>query len=182
MAAPLAVEMVDMVPARPTSAAQCYLLGGFAYVLLALVVFHLSLGDFGITLSIVCFEVWVLLFKATAIGTTLCSGLGFLRGIYCLGVSLVNRNRSSAIDAARVVGTCITIAPYFPGCLIYDIIEFQMPVVPDLAITVDERDQLAALIAGAMTLGYTIYTTIRKGGETRRPLADVEMGETGGRG
>ena len=180
IAAPLAVEVVDMVPARPASAAQCYLLGGFAYVLLALVVFHLSLGDLWITLSIFGFEVIMLLIKVTAIGTTLCSGLGFLRGIYCLGVSLVNRNRSSAIDAARVVGACIIIAPYFPGWVIYDIIEFQIPMVPDLAITVDERDQLAALIAGAMALGYTIYTTIRKGGETRRPLTDVEMGETQG--
>jgi len=33
--------------------------------------------------------------------------------------------------------------------------------VPDLAVRMDERDQLAAIIAGSMAACYTCYTVIR---------------------
>lgn len=170
----------DMVPWRPTSAAKRYLFGGYVYVLLALVVFHFSLGDFGITIFISVYEGIQPFLNAMTFGMTLFCGGSFLMGIIYLGVSLANRDWPSALEAAKAVGSSILLAAFFPVWMIYFTIKNQILIVPDLAVTIDERDQLAALIAGTMTLVYTMYTAIRERRERRRQLTDVEMEERQG--
>jgi hypothetical protein len=130
-------------------------------VLLALVIFHLSLGDFGITISISLYEGFQLFLNAMTVGETIFCGGSFLRGMLYLGVALANQDWPLAVKAAKAVRASILLA-FLPILMIYFTISNQILMVPDLAVTIDEPDQLAALIAGTMTLVYTIYTDIRE--------------------
>jgi hypothetical protein len=168
--------MLGMAPWRPSAAAKRYLFGGYAYVSLVLVVFHFSLGDINASINISFHEATQPFLVAITIGGTLVFGgcVLFTFGQCCEG--FICRDWETVREFAKLFGFSALGAVLFPGFTIALIVWDRIPLVPDLAVTIDERDQLAALTAGVMTLAYTVYCVIRD--RRRQPVATgTEMEE-----
>lgn len=174
------VNVEEMIPWRPTMATRRYLFYGYVYVLLALVVFHFTLWDFGISFYIFVYEGVQPFLNAATFGSALFCALGVFAAMFQLGVRLASQDWPSAIEAVWEIVAFILVTALFPAWMVYFTISNQIQIVPDLAVTINERDQLAALIAGAMTLAYTMYTAIRDPREISRQLTDVDMEERQG--
>lgn len=157
----LAVSVVsagaaEKVPWRPTAAAKTYVLVGYAYVALALVIFHLSLGALGISIIIFICEAAKPFLLAFTIGTGIVFGGGSLVLLCCCIAGLVRRDRAMVMENAPHLGWCL-FASLAPAALTAIAVTSRVFLIPDLAVTIDERDQLAALIAGVVALAYTVY-------------------------
>ncbi|KAL2149031.1 hypothetical protein VTH82DRAFT_1717 [Thermothelomyces myriococcoides] len=152
--------LTDKVPLRPTKAVKRLLLGGWAYVSLLLAVFHFSLGNIFVSFIIAMYEAVMPVALAFTIAWTLLCGLVFLFGLGECVLGLIRHDKhqlregSKSIVSSLLVGSCSAV-------LILAVSTTTKAVYfPDLAVTIDERDQLAALIAGIATLVYTVYRVI----------------------
>ncbi|KAK4034489.1 hypothetical protein C8A01DRAFT_39052 [Parachaetomium inaequale] len=167
-----------MAPWRPSAAAKMYLSGGYAYVFLVLVIFHFSLGDINASVNIAYYEAFQpFLVAFTFAGTLFCGGCVLFTFGRCFQ-GFVRRDWAMAREFAGLLVFSVLCAAAIPGSTIALIVLNRTPLVPDLAVTIDERDQLAALTAGVMTLAYTIYcisseeSSIRQSPSKRRVQAE----------
>lgn len=171
--------MREFVPWRPTKMVRRFLFAGYGYVSLLLVIFHFSLGDVGISFFIALYEIIQPFLNAVTFGTTLLFGGGMVIGLGSGVVGIVRRDRAMVVEAAKAVGG-MSLGALFPAFMITMTILNRVAVVPDLAVTITERDQLASLIAGILTLGYTIYTAISHSREAQASAEETDLGETQG--
>ncbi|KAH6856691.1 hypothetical protein B0I37DRAFT_368115 [Chaetomium sp. MPI-CAGE-AT-0009] len=151
---------VEMAPWRPSAAAKIYLGGAYAYVSLVLVIFHFSLGDIGTSIKISCYEASQPALIVSVFAITL--GFGGC-AVFTFGLCIqgfIRRDWTTVREFATLFGLCASCA-VLGGFLIASIVSHWTPLVPDLGVTIDERDQLAAVTAGTMTLVYTVYRVIR---------------------
>jgi hypothetical protein len=152
----ISVVLADKVPWRPSPAAKTYLLIGYAYVVLALVIFHLSLGALGISIIIFIYEAVQPFLLGLMIGTGWFLGRSSLFLLFCCIAGLVRRDWAMMIKYAQHLGWCL-FASLAPIALAAIVVTSRTFPIPDLAVTIDERDQLAVLIAGLVALGYTVF-------------------------
>ena len=139
------------------------LLGGFAYVVLILFVFHCLLGSFWIGFFIFLYEFVGLLLKVMSIGVALVFVAALLRTFFgWYEERFIKRNLDKAWEEAKalgglLIGTAI-IPTLFVGLMVFN----QAMIIPDSGIAIGERDQLAALIAGIMALLYSTYSVVKE--------------------
>jgi hypothetical protein len=127
----------------------------YGYVILALTIFHLSLGDIGISMIISMYEAILpfILFMLFA--------LCILVPILTLGVVVMLVKGLRAGDNKRMVeglkglGGCLFVAA-LAGYMIFCVYDNGVPLIPDVAVSITERDQIAALIGGIVTLCFTL--------------------------
>ncbi|KAK3291524.1 uncharacterized protein B0H64DRAFT_247400 [Chaetomium fimeti] len=150
----------NMVPWRPTAAARTYILVGYAYVALALVIFHLGLGSLGISIILFIYEAAQPFLLAFTLGTGIVfGGSTLVLSIVCIA-GLIRRDRGMVLEYAQHVGWCV-LASLLPGTTAVLVVTTRASLIPDLGVTIVERDQLAALLAGLVALVYTVYTVLR---------------------
>ncbi|KAF7559923.1 hypothetical protein G7046_g4226 [Stylonectria norvegica] len=148
-------------PWKPTVWVKRLACGVYAYVFIILTVFNLSFGNLGISYFINFYESalpleFALVFASSCFLLTL-----LITGSIMLAGSFVTRDLKESVEALKVIGSGLFIGTLFPGGLIVGMYFNGVRFVPDLAITINERDQLATLIVGIVTLGYTIYEVWR---------------------
>lgn len=127
----------------------------YGYVFLILTIFHLSLGDFGISMVLIMYEAILpfMLFILFALCTLV--ALSALGVIGMLGESLVQRNSTKLVEALKGVGACLVIGA-LAGYMIFCVYANGIPLIPDVAVSIREKDQVAALIGGIVTLCFTL--------------------------
>jgi hypothetical protein len=149
----------------------------YGYITLMLTIFHFSLGDIGTSFFIALYEAMLPVMLTIIYLFTAFIGLAFLTGTIMLVWSMIEQNHKDAVEALKVLGGCI----FFGGMLVVPpmlmIHRDRSTTIPDLAIRVIERDQLATLIVGAVTLTFTIVDVFRNfyRGRHRTDAADEEI-------
>ena len=153
----------DLPDWRQTKWAKRLVFATCGYVILILTIFHLSLGDIGISFILSFYEallpfMWFALFSMSAF-----ISVGFVVAIFALIMSLIKRDKTDALEALKASGGCLILGFFFPGLMIYRALANGIPLVPDLAVRISERDQVAALIGGIVTLCFTLEDVYRSG-------------------
>jgi len=150
---------LDKVPApKLRNMPPCYLVifTTFGYVCLCLTFFYFSMGDFGEAYIQVIFEIFhQLILMATPILIALVLALIPISAVDF--ISSWKRGEEVAAQAALKNikdGALLTGGFILPS--LWMIFYLEMSNIPDLAIQITERDQLATLIVGIVTLIYTI--------------------------
>jgi len=124
---------------RPTKWAKGLIYGTYGYVVLMLTIFHLSLGDLGISMILGFYEAllpYMLLFLFAFAFSLL---LVFVGTIGILIESVVKKNKKNMVDALKGLYSCV-VGGALTGILILSFEENRLPLVPDLAVSVGERD------------------------------------------
>jgi len=143
----------------------------WGYVTVMLTICTLSLGDYSIIFFIFSYEGFKPLYLMCVLFTSLLFGAGFLFfGIHFVR-SCQQREWQKSWELLQALGICLLVGCFFPGGFYMSLYWQPMSVAPDLGIAVTERDQLATLIVGIATLGYTIYSICYPG---RREVAVEE--------
>ncbi|KAI7758658.1 hypothetical protein LZL87_007049 [Fusarium oxysporum] len=162
---------------KPKPSARWVVNVAYGYISLMLTIFHFSLGDIGISFFIALYEAMLPVMLTIIYLFTAFIGLAFLTGIIMLVWSMVERNYKDAVEALKALGGCI----FFAGMMVVPamlmIHRDRSTTIPDLAIRVSERDQLATLIVGAVTLTFTVVDVFRNfyRERHREEAADEEM-------
>ncbi|KAH7211923.1 hypothetical protein DER44DRAFT_659444 [Fusarium oxysporum] len=156
--------MIDTDYARnwkPKPSARWVVNVAYGYISLMLTIFHFSLGDIGTSFFIALYEAMLPVMLTIIYLFTAFIGLAFLTGIIMLAWSMIERNYKDTVEALKGLGGCI----FFGGMLVVPsmlmIHRDRSTTIPDLAIRVSERDQLATLIVGAVTLTFTVVDVFR---------------------
>jgi hypothetical protein len=172
--------MIDTDYARnwqPKPSARWVVNVAYGYISLMLTVFHFSLGDIGTSFFIALYEAMLPVMLTFIYLFTVFIGLTFLTGIIMLVWLMIEKNYKDAIEALKALGGCI----FFAGMLVIPsmlmIHRDRSTTIPDLGIRVSERDQLAALIVGVVTLTFTVVDVFRNfyRERHREEVADAEM-------
>lgn len=148
----------------PTFAARWCVYGSYIYIVLALAVVHFSLGDFNAMLELAMLE-WVtpvLIFMFWAFCVFLV--LGFLGSCGMIISGLGKGDRREAVGALKGFGSCIAMACLLPLPIFLSTKLSDLSPVPDLGVSIKERDQIATLVVGIVSLCFTIADTLRKWG------------------
>ncbi|KAF5694243.1 integral membrane protein [Fusarium denticulatum] len=172
--------MIDADYARnwnPKPSARWVVNIAYGYISLMLTVFHFSLGDIGTSLFIALYEAMLPVMLTFIYLFTAFIGLTFLTGIIMLVWSMIEKNYKDAAEALKALGGCI----FFAGMLVVPsmlmIHRDRSTTIPDLGIRVSERDQLATLIVGVVTLTFTVVDVFRNfyRERHREEVTDAEM-------
>jgi hypothetical protein len=148
-------SMHEFVRWEPSNWAQQLSWCAYGYVLLLLTVFHCSFGDLSMSFFIIMYESLVPFFFVM----TFLEVILFLVAFWIRIMELVTavKGKKDRLDACKQLFWCLVLGAIFPGASIFLLILQNMRIVPDLAISIKERDQLATLIVGIVTLGFTLY-------------------------
>jgi hypothetical protein len=129
-------------------------------VLLAITIFHLSLGDIGISMILCMYEailpviLLVFFFLCTLVP------LGILGTMNGLIESYRESNREKMVEGLKSLGGCVFLASV-AGYMLFCVRVNGIPLIPDVAVSISDRDQIAALIGGIVTLCFTVAHIIR---------------------
>ncbi|KAH7198748.1 uncharacterized protein B0J16DRAFT_331060 [Fusarium flagelliforme] len=150
---------LDKVPApKLRNMTPCYLVifATFSYICLSLTFFYFSMGDFGEAYLQVIFEIFhQVILMATPILITLV--LSLIPVSIVTFISSWKKGEEVAAQAAlKNIKDGGLVMAVFILPSIWMIFYLDMSNIPDLAIRITERDQLATLIVGVVTLIYTI--------------------------
>ncbi|KAF5023627.1 hypothetical protein F66182_4329 [Fusarium sp. NRRL 66182] len=143
------------------------------YTVLCLAIFHFSLDDLGISFMVVFFEAWLPLQITGAYILGALLGVALLSMVILLIQALVRMDRGEAANALMATGLCLFLLATLV-ILLLAIHRDGLRIVPDLAIRVDERDQLATLIVGVVTLAFTLFDLGRRSFRERREEEPVD--------
>ncbi|KAH7191104.1 hypothetical protein DER44DRAFT_646948, partial [Fusarium oxysporum] len=142
---------------KPKPLACWIIFAAYGYILLMLIIFHLSLGSIWHSLFLVIEEILLpFMFGITFLFTAFWFMI-LITSTVRLSHAVAERNRGEVYMALVGIGTSLLAAPVLavPFMLIVHWEGFS--TIPDLGIRVTERDQLATLIVGIFTLAYTIF-------------------------
>ncbi|KAF7554446.1 hypothetical protein G7Z17_g2910 [Cylindrodendrum hubeiense] len=145
---------------RPTPWTKRAIYIAYGYVVLTLTIFHLSLGNLGISLILSVYEAMVPVEFVFVFGSLAVTALSFLGSVGMMIESCMKRNMADFVEALKTLGAVIIIAA-ITGVMVFVFFSDKLRLVPDLAVTVGERDQLATLIVGVVTLTFTLLDVIR---------------------
>ena len=168
----LVTDVANIIPWRPTRAAKQLLYGGYGYVMLVLAIFHLSLGDLGISFFIGIYEAILPFEFVLMFGASIFVLFGLVGTVVLFIISLSKMDTRGVWDALRSFASILLVGAFCPGVMIPLVYLYDLRLIPDLGVTVDARDQLAALIVGIVTLGFTLYGVWRA---WKLPQASPEM-------
>lgn len=129
----------------------------WAYVALMLTICILSLGNRFASFMIVLYE----LFMPFYLIFVLFASLAFAAVIILLSIKSVRlciqQEWQTSLKMLQALGLYLLVGALGLGTFYLELYFQPMSVSPDLGIAVTERDQLATLIVGVATLGYTVY-------------------------
>ncbi|KAI1024946.1 hypothetical protein LB504_009877 [Fusarium proliferatum] len=149
----------------------------YGYISLMLTIFHFSLGDIGTSFFIALYEAMLPVMLAVIYLFTAFIGLTLFTGIIMLVWSTLEKNYKDAVEALQALGGSI----FFAGMLVVPsmlmIHRDRSTTIPDLGIRVSERDQLATLVVGIVTLAFTVIDVFKNfyRERHREEVADAEM-------
>lgn len=148
----------------------------YGYVCLCLIIIHLGLGDVTISFYIFLYE-GILPFEwSLMLGMTFLAAVGLIGYTFLLVKAIIELDTKGTCAA---LGSLIAMLLYacLPALCILAIYKQNIRLVPDLAVSVTERDQLATLIVGIATLMFTCYDVLRRliRDDTRRQGDESEM-------
>lgn len=126
----------------------------YGYAIILLTISHLSLGDFVISMILRFYEAMLPYLLFTLFGLCLFVSVSFAAAMVILIGSVVDRDKAKMLDAFKGLGSCLV--PASPlGIIILSVYVTGVPLVPDLAVSVGERDQIAALMGGSDRFVYS---------------------------
>jgi hypothetical protein len=165
----------------PTKWARRLVCVTYGYVILVLTIFHLSLGDIGISMIIIMYEAILpfLLFLLFVF----CTSIPILTlGLVIMFVEVLReRDRKKLVEALKSLGSFLFVVA-LAGYMIFCVYVNGVPLTPDVAVSITEKDQIAALLGGIVTLCFTLGHIFRsrikeeksEGEEMQRLASDVE--------
>ncbi|KAJ3534090.1 hypothetical protein NM208_g7692 [Fusarium decemcellulare] len=144
---------------EPKATAATLLWVTYVYIVLVLVIFHLSLGNLGASLILVLYEAMLPYEFFVIYATNFAVAVALVSSFISTFWNLCMGKRAEAIEDLKTFGSCLLAAGFLaiPGAL--GIYFNKLKLIPDLAVSVKERDQLATLIVGAVTLAFTLFHT-----------------------
>lgn len=148
--------MMDQFCWEPTTWGKRLVSATYGYVFLALTIFHFSLGDIGISMVLCMYEALlpvVLAFLFLFCAWASLSTLGWI-------VALIDSYRERDYDGRKGLGGSES-AAVMAGFMIFGVKVNGIPLTPDVAVSISDRDQIAALIGGIVTLCFTVTHIIR---------------------
>lgn len=152
--------MKDQFCWDPTTWGKRLVCAAYGYVFLALTVFHFSLGDIGISMNLFMYEAVLPLGLLVLIFFCALVPLGTLGWIFTLTESYRERDLKIMLDGLRDLVGCMFLA-VLTGLMVYGVKVYGIPLIPDVAVSISDRDQIAALMGGIVTLCFTIAHIIR---------------------
>ncbi|KAI5458477.1 hypothetical protein BGZ63DRAFT_391461 [Mariannaea sp. PMI_226] len=172
----MVTEVLNGLQWQPTRWARILTYASYGYVVFVLVIFHLSLGDIFISIIIVMYEA-ILPFEFFVLySSSIAVGLGTLGWIGLFINSIVKGDVKEREEALKALPGLFLVAT-FPAMMIFFSIANQVRLVPDLGISVRERDQMATLIVGIVTLCFTLYDVWVELGGSLEALPGLGNGE-----
>lgn len=139
---------------QPTKPARWFLSTSLAVVLLALISFQFSLDNVGHGLLIIMAKFCLILNFYLFLGAVVMCGLPAVLGFGCGVAAIVYRSWKGGVTALVFL-----IGYGFGGYMLWCERYFERSgsyfIVPDLGFELSDKDQLAALLVGALTLLYT---------------------------
>ena len=81
--------------------------------------------------------------------------------VYLLVVALWERDGTGIVEGVKNM-ICFLLFAMFPGMMILSFSKNGIPLVPDVGVALRERDQVAALLGGITTLGFTVGHLVSK--------------------
>ncbi|KAF5625994.1 hypothetical protein F52700_8709 [Fusarium sp. NRRL 52700] len=162
---------------EPKPSAHWVVVVSYGYISLMLTVFHFSLGDIGTSFFIALYEAMLPVMLTVIYLFTAFTGLAFLAGIIMLVCSMVEKNYKDVVEALKALGGCMFLAGMLVVPSMFMIHGDRSTTIPDLGIRVSERDQLATLIVGVVTLTFTVVEVFKDffRERHREEVADAEM-------
>lgn len=154
------VGMKDQFCWEPTTWGKRLVCATYGYVFLALTIFHFSLGDIGISIFLFMYEAvlpFMLLVLFLFCASVPLSTLGW---IVALTESYKERDMKIMLDGLKGFGGCVFLAA-MTGFMIFSVKANVAPLIPDVGVSISDRDQIAALIGGIVTLCFTVAHIIR---------------------
>lgn len=149
---------------RPSHTARMTVYGSYAYVTLALFITYLSLGDFGTAyfLALYAYVMPVLAFVFCSFSLVIL--LGFLGGLAQLVTATVagRADRAIVMDSLKLLGSTLVLGGIIVTPLLLGWSVGEMLLMPDLGVSIRERDQVATLVVGIVSLCFTIADVVRR--------------------
>lgn len=178
-------DILEKYSWKPTKHAKLLATAGYGYVLAVLVVFHLGLGDLFISLVIALYEALLPFEMFFVFGSSVFVGIAAIGWMLTLIEAVSAGDPKQLLECAKGFGA-VCFGACFPGLMIFFSYANRTRLVPDLAIGVTERDQMATLIVGIVSLCFTFYDVWREwraemkqdepvGGQEMQPLATEEV-------
>jgi hypothetical protein len=121
---------------------------------------YVFLGDIGISIFLFLYEA-VLPFMLLVL-FLLCAlvPLGTLGWIIALTESYKERDMKIMLDGLKGLGGCMFLAG-MTGFMIFAVKVNEIPLIPDVGVSISDRDQIVALIGGIVTLCFTVAHIIQ---------------------
>jgi hypothetical protein len=165
----------------PTKSARILTCVTYGYVFLALTIFHLSLGGSGISMFISIYEAILpfMLFRLFVLCTVV--PLSTLGGILMLVEAVRDMDKTKFLECLKVLASCLVVGG-IAAYMIFSVRVNGIPLIPDVAVSISEKDQIAALLGGVVTLcftlGHIVLSKVKEeeseGEEMQRLASDVD--------
>ena len=146
---------------KPTKWAQWLAYGTYGYVVLLMTIFLSSLADFGISMFISLYEAIMPFWIFVMLFLCLFVPLLIIGNAYLLVLALCKRDSEGIVEGVKnlLAGTLFTM---FPAMMIWSWRGNVIHFVPDIGVSLRERDQVAALLGGITTLVFTVGHLLRR--------------------
>ncbi|KAE9370155.1 hypothetical protein N431DRAFT_426592 [Stipitochalara longipes BDJ] len=173
----LDINLMEQLHWRPTTWARCLTYGTYAYVVLLMTIFHLSLGDLGISIFLSFSEAIMPFLLFILFALCLLVPLAGLGAIGMLVAALRKRDKKELVEALKSLFSCVFVA-VFPGIMLLSVKKNGIPLVPDVGVSLRERDQIAALLGGVTTILFTVWHAFLRLAEKEEKEGDPEELQT----
>ncbi|KPM42907.1 hypothetical protein AK830_g3634 [Neonectria ditissima] len=167
----------DTAKFRPTRWTRRLIYIAYSYTMLSLVTFHLSLGNLGISLFVWLYEAIVPFEFAFTFGVTIMVFITFLGTLVELVAALIKRSKAEVLESLKSLASAL-FGTALVSLLILMTYVNGLRLVPDLGVTVGERDQLATLIVGVVTICFTLYDISRSWNAAEGTEVSADGGDT----
>lgn len=167
----------DHIGLEPTEWAGWLTSGTYIYVVITLWIVHLSLGDVGTSMILWLYETtFPFMFVGLLCGFLMIAAV-FASFVLFFVLGLTRRDRTLLLDSLKTLGGFLVLAVFLGGpVMTLLVLDRETSFIPDMGISVAERDQLAALVVGIATLLYTIYEIWRRWKKKKEENSnDVEL-------
>jgi hypothetical protein len=158
---------------RPTIWMRRLVVYSYGYVLVVLTIFHLSLRNLVISLALSFYEIILPILLVFLFAVSAATFVAFLMIIFSFGKALWAQNKTDVKKALNDFGAFFILA-WLLIPAIYSVLINGLSLIPDLGISLSERDQLATLIVGIATLGFTVYDIFHHRRILRKEARDAD--------
>lgn len=147
---------------EPTKWAERIASAAYGFVSLALFIIHCSLGDFSATFVLWFYEAITPFLRVFVLVICAVTFLAFVAIVVEIAQKVRAGQPGTLWKGLKMIGAWLLCCIFITAPSLLSFIVNGMKFVPDLGISVGERDQLATLIVGIATLLYTVYEASRR--------------------